>query len=110
MAAVLADGMTVIDNAAREPEIIDLGDPADADGGAYRRRRHGTVTIEGVDGLQPTRAPDGRRPGGGRDLGVRGGDYPRGGDVRVWTRHLDLALEELRTAGAGRDRGRTGSP
>ena len=41
MAAVLARGTTVIDNAAREPEIIDLAATAGANGGADRRRRHG---------------------------------------------------------------------
>ena len=40
MAAVLADGTTVIDNAAREPEIIDLAADAGPDGRADQRRRH----------------------------------------------------------------------
>ena len=54
MAAVLAHGTTVIDNAAREPEIVDLCQMLRRDGGAHRRasaRRRSTV--EGVERLQP---------------------------------------------------------
>ena len=40
MAAVLARGTTVIDNAAREPEIADLADVPHGDGRADRRRGH----------------------------------------------------------------------
>ena len=40
MAAVLAKGTTVIDNAAREPEIADLVDAARRHGCAHRRRGH----------------------------------------------------------------------
>ena len=39
-AAVLAKGTTVIDNAAREPEIVDICSMLDADGRPHRRRRH----------------------------------------------------------------------
>ena len=38
-AAVLADGVTTIDNAAREPEITDLCEFLVAMGGAHRRHR-----------------------------------------------------------------------
>ena len=41
MAATLADGETVIENAAREPEVGDLANCADRDGRAHPRRRHG---------------------------------------------------------------------
>ena len=40
MAAVLAEGTTVIDNAAREPEIVDLAAMLDADGRQDRGHRH----------------------------------------------------------------------
>ncbi len=40
MAAVLADGTTVIDNAAREPEIIDLAVMLEPDGRSDHRRRN----------------------------------------------------------------------
>ena len=40
MAAVAARGTTVIENAAREPELVDLADFLRRDGRADRRRRH----------------------------------------------------------------------
>ena len=40
MAAVLAKGTTVIDNAAREPEIVDICAMLSAMGAQHRRRRH----------------------------------------------------------------------
>ncbi len=40
MAAVLADGRTIIDNAAREPEVEDLGASTQCHGCAHRRTRH----------------------------------------------------------------------
>ena len=41
MAAVLAEGETVIQNAAREPEVVGPRRHAGEDGRADRRRRHG---------------------------------------------------------------------
>jgi UDP-N-acetylglucosamine 1-carboxyvinyltransferase len=51
MAATLAEGTTVIENAAREPEVVDLANCLNAMGA--RICGHGTdvVTIEGVDRL-----------------------------------------------------------
>ena len=40
MAATLAEGTTVLENAAREPEVVDLADCLRRDGRAHRRRRH----------------------------------------------------------------------
>ena len=40
MAAVLARGETVIDNAAREPEVVDVRRSARQNGRIHRRRRH----------------------------------------------------------------------
>ena len=40
MAATLAEGTTVIENAAREPEVVDLARLPERDGCADRRRRH----------------------------------------------------------------------
>ena len=54
MAAVLARGTTVIDNAAREPEIIDLAQLLVQMGARIDGAGTATVTIEGVDGLHPT--------------------------------------------------------
>jgi UDP-N-acetylglucosamine 1-carboxyvinyltransferase len=54
MAAVLAKGTTVIDNAAREPEIGDLVDLLTAMGARIDGKDTATLTIEGVDALHPT--------------------------------------------------------
>ena len=54
MAAVLADGTTVIDNAAREPEIIDLATMLGQMGARIEGAGTGTITIEGVGRLHPT--------------------------------------------------------
>ncbi|MBN2565766.1 MAG: UDP-N-acetylglucosamine 1-carboxyvinyltransferase, partial [Candidatus Eisenbacteria bacterium] len=51
MAAVLAEGMTTIENAAREPEISALGDFLIAMGARIKGAGTGTMTIEGVDEL-----------------------------------------------------------
>jgi UDP-N-acetylglucosamine 1-carboxyvinyltransferase len=53
MAAALADGTTVIENAAREPEIGALADMLRAMGGRVEGDGTGTITIHGVDELRP---------------------------------------------------------
>jgi UDP-N-acetylglucosamine 1-carboxyvinyltransferase len=51
MAAALADGETVIDNAALEPEVIDLADLLNAMGAKVRGAGTPSITIVGVDAL-----------------------------------------------------------
>jgi len=53
MAAVLAKGTTVIDNAAREPEIADLAAFLTRMGAQIEGAGSPTITIEGVDELNP---------------------------------------------------------
>lgn len=53
MAASLAKGTTVIENAAREPEIIDLANALISMGAQISGAGSDTITIEGVDELQP---------------------------------------------------------
>ncbi len=53
-AAVLAEGTTVIDNAAREPEIIDLAAMLGQMGARIVGAGSATITIEGVATLHPT--------------------------------------------------------
>jgi UDP-N-acetylglucosamine 1-carboxyvinyltransferase len=53
MAAVLAKGTTVIDNAAREPEIADLASCLNRMGAQILGAGTSTITIEGVDELTP---------------------------------------------------------
>lgn len=51
MAAVLAEGQTIIKNAAREPEVIDLANFLNQLGGKIKGAGTDTITIEGVDSL-----------------------------------------------------------
>ena len=53
MAAVTADGLTVIDNAAREPEIADLAAYLAAMGAGIRGAGSATIEVEGVKELRP---------------------------------------------------------
>ncbi|MGX7824698.1 UDP-N-acetylglucosamine 1-carboxyvinyltransferase [Actinokineospora sp. 24-640] len=101
MAAVLADGTTVIDNAAREPEIVDLCLMLQQMGAMIEGAGTSTLTVHGVTSLRPTE----HRVVGDRIVGAtwafaaamtRGDITVRG----VNPHHLDLVLEKLRTAGA----------
>ena len=51
MAATLADGTTVIENAAKEPEIEDLADALNKMGARVRGAGTDIVQIDGVDSL-----------------------------------------------------------
>jgi UDP-N-acetylglucosamine 1-carboxyvinyltransferase len=53
MAACLADGTTIIENAAREPEIDDLGDFLNAIGGNVKGAGTSRIEIVGVKKLKP---------------------------------------------------------
>src|SRR5579884_2935589 len=55
MAAVLADGQTVIENAAREPEVQDLAALLNAMGASVEGAGTSTIRIEGVTELHGTR-------------------------------------------------------
>ena len=101
MAAVLADGTTVIDNAAREPEIVDLCTMLQQMGAKIDGVGTSTLSVHGVPSLQPTR----HRVIGDRIVGAtwafaaamtRGEVTVRGVDPH----HLDLVLDKLRSAGA----------
>jgi UDP-N-acetylglucosamine 1-carboxyvinyltransferase len=52
MAAALADGTTVIENAAREPEIVDLANCLISMGAKISGAGTSTLTIDGVERLQ----------------------------------------------------------
>ena len=101
MAAVLADGTTVIDNAAREPEIVDLCVMLQQMGAKIEGAGTSTLTVHGVPSLRPTE----HRVVGDRIVGatwafaaaMTRGDITVNG---VDPHHLDLVLEKLRTAGA----------
>lgn len=52
MAACLADGRTVIENAAREPEVVDLADCLNVMGGRIEGAGTDTLVVEGVASLR----------------------------------------------------------
>jgi len=52
MAAVLAEGTTIIENAAREPEVVDLANCLNAMGAKISGAGTDTLTIEGVEKLE----------------------------------------------------------
>lgn len=54
MAAVLADGETVLENAAREPEVSDLAEYLTGMGAKIEGAGTGTITVEGVERLGGT--------------------------------------------------------
>ncbi|MGO4832958.1 UDP-N-acetylglucosamine 1-carboxyvinyltransferase, partial [Rhizobiaceae sp. 2RAB30] len=55
MAASLADGETVIENAAREPEVVNLAECLNAMGARISGAGSETITIDGVDSLHGAR-------------------------------------------------------
>ena len=55
MAAALAEGQTVIENAAREPEVVDLANCLNAMGARVSGAGTDTITIDGVERLSGTR-------------------------------------------------------
>jgi len=101
MAAVLAKGTTVIDNAAREPEIVDICTLLTEMGAQISGAGTSTIEIEGVEGLHPVThetLPDRIVAGTWAIAAVMSR-----GDVTVLgaqARHLEITLDKLVTAGA----------
>jgi UDP-N-acetylglucosamine 1-carboxyvinyltransferase len=100
MAATLAKGTTVLGNAAREPEIINLSSVLNDMGAKITGAGTDVITIEGVNSLSPVEArviPD--RVEAGTYMiaaGITGGDVTlKGCDPR----HLDVPIEKLKEAG-----------
>jgi UDP-N-acetylglucosamine 1-carboxyvinyltransferase len=54
MAACLADGTTILENAAREPEVVDLANCLNAMGAKVSGAGTSTITIEGVERMHGT--------------------------------------------------------
>ena len=101
MAATLADGTTVIENAAREPEVVDLANCLNAMGARISGAGTDTIAVEGVDGLSGMHydvLPD----------RIESGTYLvaaaiTGGHIRIkdtQPRMLEAVIEKLREAGA----------
>lgn len=100
MAAVLADGITIIENGAREPEVVSLADFLNAMGARVHGAGTGRIVIEGVEELEAVEwsiMPD----------RIEAGTFIMataacGGDVtvlRAVPEHLKMELEKLRDMG-----------
>ena len=101
MAAALADGTSVIENAAREPEVVDLADCLNAMGAQISGAGSDMITIEGVErlhGADHRIIPDRIETG----TFLVAAAVTRG-KVRTRDAHpgsLDAVLEKLRETGA----------
>jgi UDP-N-acetylglucosamine 1-carboxyvinyltransferase len=100
MAAALAQGTTVLENAAKEPEVVNLAETLNGMGAKVSGAGTDVIVIEGVDSLHPAEAtviPD----------RIETGTYMiaaaiTGGDVtirRCQPGHLDALITKLREAG-----------
>lgn len=101
MAATLASGTTILENAAREPEVVDLADCLIAMGADIRGAGSDTITIQGVERLHAAHhriMPD----------RIESGTYlvaaaMTGGAITLrdsCPQALDAVIEKLREAGA----------
>ena len=101
MAATLADGITILENAAHEPEVIDLANFLNSMGAKISGAGSDTITIEGVEKLSGTQhkiMPD----------RIETGTYlvaaaVTGGKIRLkdtCPEYLDAVLGKLTEAGA----------
>lgn len=100
MAAVLAEGTTVIDNAAREPEIVDLADFLRKMGADIAGDGTSTITVRGVsklEGCEHAPIPDRIEAGTYILAGVATRSSIAVEGVRP--DHLEFFLEKLRQAG-----------
>ncbi|MDO9311011.1 MAG: UDP-N-acetylglucosamine 1-carboxyvinyltransferase [Nitrosomonas sp.] len=106
MAATLADGTTILENAAREPEIVDLANCLTAMGAKIQGAGSDIITIEGVSslhGAEHTVMPD--RIETGTFLVAA---TATGGEIHLKYTHshlLDAVLDKLTEAGAQIDSG-----
>jgi UDP-N-acetylglucosamine 1-carboxyvinyltransferase len=100
-AAVLARGETVIDNAAREPDIVDLGIYLQKMGAQISGLGTSTITVQGVDALGPAdheALPDRIVTGTWAFAATM-----TQGDIAIHNanpEHLEIPLEKLVLAGA----------
>jgi UDP-N-acetylglucosamine 1-carboxyvinyltransferase len=101
MAAVLAEGRTVLDNVAREPEVVDLCRMLRRMGARIDGVASATLEVEGVEGLSPVEhrvVPDRIVAGTWAFAAVL-----TGGDIVVHNGepgHLELVIDKLTDAGA----------
>lgn len=101
MAACLAEGITTIKNAAREPEVVDLANFLNTLGAKIKGAGTDTITIEGVEKLNSgsyTVLPD--RIEAGTYLTAAALTRGKIKIKNIYPTILDAVLEKLREAGA----------
>ena len=101
MAAALADGRTVLENAAREPEVVDLANFLVAMGARITGAGSDTISIDGVESLHGAEydvLPDRIEAGTYLVAGAITSGRVRVRNVRPG--HLDAVLGKLEAAGA----------
>ncbi|MDH5483868.1 MAG: UDP-N-acetylglucosamine 1-carboxyvinyltransferase [Gammaproteobacteria bacterium] len=101
MAAALAEGTTILENAAREPEVVDLANFLISMGAKISNAGTDTITIEGVESLQGTRyrvVPDRIETGTFLVAAAISGGKIKLKDTSP--KLLDAVLDKLRDAGA----------
>jgi len=101
MAACLAEGTTVLENAAREPEVVDLAHCLTAMGARIKGAGTDVITVEGVAQLHGAAhriMPDRIETGTflAATVATRGRVTLQGADAAI----LDAVLDKLREAGA----------
>lgn len=106
MAATLAQGLTVIENAAKEPEVVDLANALKEMGAKIRGAGTEIIEVEGVDELKPLKGyrviPD--RIEAATFLCIAG---ITGGEITIQNvipEHLDSVIAKLEEAGLKIDR------
>jgi UDP-N-acetylglucosamine 1-carboxyvinyltransferase len=106
MAAALAEGRTILENAAREPEIVDLALFLNAMGAKVSGQGTDTIVIDGVESLHGASydvLPDRIEAGTYLVAGAITGGRVRARGARA--EHLDAVLAKLEEAGATVTRG-----
>jgi len=106
MAAALAEGRTILENAAREPEIADLAQFLNSMGARITGHGTDTIVIDGVETLHGTSydvLPDRIEAGTYLVAGAITGGRVRARHARA--EHLDAVLAKLEEAGATVTRG-----
>jgi UDP-N-acetylglucosamine 1-carboxyvinyltransferase len=101
MAATLAEGRTILENAAREPEIVDLALFLNSMGAKVSGHGTDTIVIDGVESLHATSyevLPDRIEAGTYLVAGAITGGRVRARNARP--DHLDAVLAKLEEAGA----------
>ena len=106
MAATLADGVTVLENAACEPEVADLGALLNRMGARVEGAGTSTITIEGVESLKGSEhevIPDRIETGTFMvAAAITGGDVTI---TRCIPRHVEAVTDKLQEAGVGVEEG-----